>query len=79
MVRTAKGQVVPLGAAARDIWDVPTDVLERGDALDGPLMRDWVTNLRLVSWGHENYAMAQPKLGHLVNRIYGGFAFPRFR
>lgn len=80
MVRLGDGgKVVPLGAAAAKIWDVPMPVIESGNVLDGPLMQNWVTNLRLVSWGHENYAMARQQIGHLVGRIYGGFAFPRFR
>lgn len=79
MVRDGKGKTVPIGAAAQDIWDLPPAMAERGDVLDGPMMQDWVTNLRLASWGQENHAMSQQKLGYLVNRVYGGFAFSHFR
>lgn len=79
MVRDGAGKVVPIGETAADIWKVPLDVIESGQFVDGPLMNHWVTNLRLVSWGKENYAMARQELGHLVGRIYGGYAFPRFR
>ena len=79
MVRDGNGKTVPIGAAAQDIWHLPPAMIERGDVLDGPLMQDWVTNLRLVSWGQENHAMSQQKLGYLVNRVYGGFAFSHFR
>lgn len=72
----AAGKVVQLG-------DLPGKIGEKLDDLDGSdeerVMRSWVTNLRLVSWGKENYAMATQTLGHLEGRLYGAFAFPRFR
>ena len=48
-------------------------------ARNGPHMRDWQTNLRLVSWGRETYPMAERKLDRLVDRVYGAYAFPHIR
>ncbi|PSJ43121.1 hypothetical protein [Allosphingosinicella deserti] len=42
-------------------------------------MQNWRTSLYLVSWGNENSALHTPKLGHLHGRLYGAFAFARFR
>ena len=79
LVRNGEGKVVPMGDTSADIWKVPLNVVESGRVLDAPLMDHWMTNLRLVSWGRENYAMARQEVGHLVGRVYGGYAFPRFR
>ncbi len=77
--RGAGGPVVPMGEAARDIWTAPAEAFENGQVFNGPHMRDWQTNMRLVSWGRETYPLAERKLDRLVDRVYGAYAFPHIR
>ncbi len=64
-------------SAAREA--IRLSAAENGQALNGPHMRDWQTNMRLVSWGRETYPLAERKLDRLVDRVYGAYAFPRIR
>ncbi|WP_230628719.1 hypothetical protein [Sphingomonas sp. Leaf37] len=73
----AGGPVVPLGDAAEELWKEPSGDIARG--LQGVHMRDWDTNLSIVTWGDEHHAIHGRKLGQTIGRIYGGFAFSRFR
>lgn len=75
----AKGAIVPLGNAARPAALAPLSDLATGQPIASAWVDSWKTNLRFVSWGRENYAMAEQRLGELVGRVYGGFAFPRLR
>lgn len=36
-------------------------------------------NLRLVTWGKEHHPVVNPNIGNILQRTYGGYAFPRFR
>lgn len=49
------------------------------DALSGTPVAEWTTNLRLTSWAEESDGIYTGKLGRLIRRIYGGYAFSRFK
>lgn len=59
--RGAGGSVVPMGEAARNIWKAPAEAFENGQVFNGPHMRDWQTNMRLVSSRRETYPLAERK------------------
>lgn len=75
LVKMGAGRVVTLA-------DLPGKITDFND-LDGSdqerVLKSWQTNLRVVSWGKENYAIAGQDLGYLEDRFYGAIAFPRFR
>lgn len=78
MVRKGPGgPVVPMGDVAQDIWKLPPDQLARG--IQGYPMADWETNLGIVTWADEHHAIHGRKLGQTIGRIYGGYAFSRFK
>lgn len=42
-------------------------------------MADWETNLGIVTWANEHHEVHNRKLGQTIGRIYGGYAFSRFK
>lgn len=78
MVRKgAGGPVVPLADVAPDIWKIPPG--QSAPNLEGHHMADWETNLGIVTWANEHHEVHNRKLGQTIGRIYGGYAFSRFK
>ncbi|MEG3087220.1 hypothetical protein [Sphingomonas sp. PB4P5] len=78
MVRKGTGEPwMPMGDAAGEVWKVSPDRIAEG--LEGYHLKDWDTNLQVASWGDEHYPIHGAKLGQTIGRIYGGYAFGRFK
>jgi hypothetical protein len=78
MVRNGKdGRWTPMGDAAGEVWKVPPDRIAEG--IEGYHMKDWDTDLQVASWGNEHHPIHGGKLGQTIGRIYGGYAFSRFK
>lgn len=76
-VRTAEGNVVPLGSIGDRIK--PVAVPRAGVYWDDSAVRDWRMDLRLFTWGSEGVRCHVVRLADVPARFYGAFAFPRFR
>lgn len=85
------GPWIPLGEAAGEIWaelmrqtssgrDLSEQSQQRAaTALSGRHLAGWETDLRVASWANEQHGIFGGKLGQAFDRIYGGYAFSRFR
>ena len=82
---------MPLGAVADEVGKIvwqrvgkhageadpdESDVL---DALKGTPVADWTTTLTVASWANEHHTIYTGKVGRLIDRVYGGYVFSRFK
>lgn len=74
-IRRGDGRQVPLGSIGDRFTRIrnPRMPLEVHD----PAMDGWTMDLKLVTWGQENYPIRMATLGDVPSRFYGGYAFPR--
>lgn len=49
------------------------------DVLSGTSVADWKTDIGFVSWADPHNDLTLGKIGRLIGRVYGGFAFSRFK
>lgn len=75
----ANGQIKAAGGLA-NMDDAAAAKLEQQAAsdLEGTPVANWTTNLRVSTWAEEGHGIYSGRLGRLIGRIYGGFAFSRF-
>lgn len=75
--RDPKGPMVPLEAILPDFWKVPADQLDT--AMLGRHLGSLPMDMRVVTWGKEDYRATASHLSDVESRYYRGYAFPRIR
>ena len=47
--------------------------------MSGTPLADWKADISFVSWARADYGLTLGKVGRIINRVYGGYVFSRFK